>query len=148
MNCIIKKFAVCEADTVAIDLDARRSEIEKRIGKERSEATFKVIAALRKFGDNQSLGREIYHFSYFKAARNARRFGNALEAKGYKLLDIAKASKTEVRVKFSHTGQTTVDSIVEYEASLPIMAKRHGGYYDGWETSVESGNPLNFDCVT
>lgn len=130
-------IVVSEDDIAAIDPNMRRNEIEKQIGKSRCDAFFLALVAMRQHGDDANVASDIFHYSYFRSIRRARQFGKWLTAEGYKLHDLWTVRKSRVRVDFSHTGQTTLNSMTEHENSLSRMAENHGGIYDGWETSVE-----------
>lgn len=128
-------------DIAAIDPGMRRDELEKQIGKEETDALLRILAVLRQQGDVPEVTREIFHNAYFPSKRQAKHFGKWLTARGYKVFATWQVRKSRMRVEFSHVGQVTLGAIVEHQKSLPKLAGAHGGFYDGWETSVENEQP-------
>lgn len=98
----------------------------------------KVLEALRKEGDLETLSREVLHWAYFTELNDASTFTKWLETEGYRVISVKKTEDgAQMEVHFSHHGTMMLQDITHHTIMLKRKAKDLNGDYDGWETSVE-----------
>lgn len=98
----------------------------------------KVLEALRKEGDLDTLSREVLHWAYFTELNDASTFTKWIETEGYRVISVKNTEDgAQMQVHFSHHGTMMLQDITHHTIMLNRKAKNLNGDYDGWETSVE-----------
>jgi regulator of RNase E activity RraB len=97
-----------------------------------------TLKALLDAGSNLAKPHVIDHWFYFRDEPSARAAGQELTAAGFSVEDIAKESEgADWRVLARKTMVPLLADVEKTSAYLEVLAKRHHGDYDGWETQVE-----------
>jgi hypothetical protein len=104
-------------------------------------ADARVVEALEEKGDRLDLPRRVDHWAYFRSAAARDAFVADALSEGFEL----QAVWDDGPDKHPHAAQlhrvdaVNLDHIHGVTMTLFELAARHGGTYDGWETSVEAG---------
>ena len=103
----------------------------------------RVVYQLSQHGDLLTVPRPVEHWMNFKTQYDREAYWNAVNAKGFELLEMVTDKENEEGYPFSL--HITRDDKVDYdsidECVLPLwgLAKEHNGNYDGWETGIVQG---------
>jgi hypothetical protein len=99
----------------------------------------RVCAALEKEGDALVASRPIDHWVFFEPGLDVGAFVVEARELGFALRDgvLPEAGEGSVRVQLRREDVPSLENIDEVVLPLYRLALRHGGSYDGWETSVE-----------
>jgi len=99
----------------------------------------KVVSQLVKAGDNLSAPRKVSHWIYFHSENERKTFIEFIQTKGYNIdnTNYVKQDKFPYSVTISKTNMATVEAMIPITKELKAIAKKYGGDYDGWESSVE-----------
>jgi hypothetical protein len=99
----------------------------------------KIVEVLEQHGDNQEILRRVDHWAYFTSETARRAFVNEVATIGFRNdPENAPQSDTEFAARVFRVEGTELESIHATVMQLWSAARRYGGYYDGWETSVET----------
>ncbi len=102
----------------------------------------KVIAALRRSGDEIVLAREVKHWALFSSQDGAKMYIDWLADQEFGQIELAQAEDPDGldwRVTYTHEVVPRLEVITTHTVPATKHAELLGGNYDGWETSVESG---------
>jgi uncharacterized protein (TIGR01619 family) len=100
----------------------------------------RVVDNLEEHGDKLEKPREVYHWIYFKAAKDRETFLEKIKSDGFKIeaKDHDKGlGEYSYTLKISRIDKVDLDNINDYCLYLWETAQECDGDYDGWETSVE-----------
>ena len=103
----------------------------------------KVQAALLESGDNHGIARDVDHWAYFPSRFSAEAMRQWLEKSDYEVTACGaneEDGEWPFVVKFRHHGTMELAAISNRTIALARYADGLDGYYDGWETSVETGD--------
>ncbi len=101
-----------------------------------------VLEALANSGDEPGIVRPVWHYVLFKADEGRRRFIEWSKASGFEVTDRARSDGRTLEpgmVSIARSHSARPDDIDSHVLEVFCAAKRFGGEYDGWETSVEKG---------
>ncbi|MFN6104527.1 MAG: DUF695 domain-containing protein [Planctomycetaceae bacterium] len=102
-----------------------------------------VIEQLKKHGDSLQKKRPVFHWAYFSSEASRSQFAAEIKSRGYAVTDesaVADAnSPFPWSVSFERVDNVDWNSINEVTIELLELANSLAGDYDGWETSVETG---------
>ena len=98
-----------------------------------------LIAELQAAGDKTEIEREVFHTIFFPDAESKDVCIAEVVDRGYVVSDESYDEETEVYlVDVSHVTSITPQEMEKAVLNIASDAKKHGGIYDGWYTSVES----------
>lgn len=98
----------------------------------------RVLNVLYDNNDNPETVRNVDHWAYFNQPSQADQFKQWLESERYKNIEIEPVDEqNKIRVRFSHDGNMALGELTRHTIPSNRKAKELGGYYDGWETSIE-----------
>lgn len=100
----------------------------------------KTVETLQERGDRQDIPRRVDHWAYFPSEEKRDAFVTDARRIGFTDDVVSSADADEYAARVFHTDRTDLETIHSGVMRLFDIATRHGGYYDGWETSVESGS--------
>ena len=106
-----------------------------------------VIASLAENGADLTKPAHIVHYLYFKSIAAAEAAATELKAAGYRIKRVGKAPVTSLwqrlfgPASFSCIAETNIapseENVSAASDFMNGLASKHGGEYDGWESSVE-----------
>ena len=98
----------------------------------------RLAEVLEENGDDPEIPRRVDHWAYFPSKKQRSAFVKAVAAHGFKN-DRTNAPEPDdtFGARVFRTDRTELESIHAAVMLLWVVAKEHGGQYDGWETSVE-----------
>ena len=102
----------------------------------------KVIESLDGHGDNNEVPRRIDHWAYFPTPEARNAFETWSVEKGFEVQSRLEPddAKAAYGLQVFHTARPRLDEISIHTLGLMEQAKKLGGDYDGWESSVERGD--------
>lgn len=95
--------------------------------------------ALAAEGDPLVFPRRIDHYAYFATESDRAAFVEAIKADEYEIEKLAfdeEEGDLAYQVQFYRTDNIELDSIHEVTMKLVVLAAKHDGMYDDWETSI------------
>ncbi|MDV2080637.1 DUF695 domain-containing protein [Marinobacter xestospongiae] len=99
----------------------------------------KTMEQLRNSGDVDSVQREIRHWAYLPDESSCSQFSDWVSSEDYVLLvDCQFDEEAGFQVHYRHVGTVQLADITGHTIPANRMARKLGGRYDGWETTVES----------
>lgn len=98
-----------------------------------------TLEALRSEGDDGQEPRTISHWAYFESDSDRRAFVDALDGDRYRVVRLSEdpESEDEFCAYFETREPERPAEIYSRTEKLFILAREHGGSYDGWEVPVE-----------
>ncbi len=99
----------------------------------------RTLQSLEKHGDRHEIEREVCHWVYFKSADDRTCFVTAAKDKGYKLLGESEKEAGQFGANVARVDAIDYNTINSIVLELFDLATKTNGEYDGWETSVETG---------
>jgi uncharacterized protein (TIGR01619 family) len=102
----------------------------------------KVLRHLEENGDNPAISRPVSHFIYFKDEVSREKYWTGISTQGYQKVEEGfdpALGETPYKLQVSKEVTTQEETINEAVLSLWNLAQQHDGDYDGWETSIETG---------
>ncbi|MEL7486105.1 MAG: DUF695 domain-containing protein [Pseudomonadota bacterium] len=101
----------------------------------------KVLAALAENGDVHDIERPIDHWAYFPSRLAAETMRQWLESDRYQITQCGENAESDwpYVVKFRHVAPIGLVDLSNRTIAFARRANGLDGYYDGWETSVETG---------
>ncbi|MBC3542274.1 DUF695 domain-containing protein [Rufibacter sediminis] len=102
----------------------------------------KVLRHLEENGDKPAISRQIDHWIYFKDEASRSKYWQEIASKGYQKVEESfepEIEETPYKLQVSITSTTQEDAIHDVVVYLWNLAQDHGADYDGWETSIETG---------
>ncbi|MBE2256068.1 MAG: DUF695 domain-containing protein [Ignavibacteria bacterium] len=106
-----------------------------------SIANKKVIEQLIKHGDDLTSSREVFHWIFFKSESDIDLFLDKIKNDNFtveskNMLESSDEYKYSLVIK--RVDKVDLMSVDEYVFYLRHIADEAGGFYDGWETSIEN----------
>lgn len=99
----------------------------------------RVLQNLEEHGDRHKIQREVTHWAYFNSNDDRARFVAGAEQRGYELLGQSQSEAGRFGTRISRVDAIDYNSINAVVLELFDLAQQCNGEYDGWETSVETG---------
>ena len=99
----------------------------------------RVLQNLEEHGDRHEIQREVCHWIYFKSSDDRSRFVAKAQELGYRLIDESQTDSGQFRANISCATAVDYNTINSVVLELFDLAAECQGEYDGWETSVETG---------
>ncbi len=99
----------------------------------------RVLDNLESHGDPLTKERPVFHWLYFKAEKDRKKFRNEIIDLGFNIENESfdQAGEYPYLIHISRNDKVDYNSLDDYVIHLWKLAKDHNGDYDGWETSVE-----------
>ena len=99
-----------------------------------------VLRSLAGAGDKLTKSRKVNHWIYFSKEEEMNLCKNELINANFTIESAAKSklSSLPFELQIWRIDHVNIDSIYPITSKLRIIAKKYGGEYDGWETSVET----------
>jgi uncharacterized protein (TIGR01619 family) len=102
----------------------------------------RILVALEEHGDDHSISRPVQHWAYFKSADQRAAFANEISSIGFEIktqTELGESDAFPYGISFVRDSTVDEESINNLVLDLVDRTTKHGGDYDGWETSVENG---------
>ncbi|WP_181305494.1 DUF695 domain-containing protein [Rufibacter sp. XAAS-G3-1] len=103
----------------------------------------KVLRQLEENGDNPAISRQVTHFVYFQDEASREKFWAGISAQGYQKVEERfdpDSEETPYILQVARETTTEQEAINEVVLSLWHLAQQYNAAYDGWETSIETGD--------
>ena len=100
----------------------------------------RVVDVLQQHGDPLTVERRVDHWAYFPDERARSAFLAAVAAHGFEP-QVPASTDENFAAHVHRVDSVALDDIHEVTTLLEELAEKHGGEYDGWETSVEAPPP-------
>ncbi len=103
--------------------------------------SMKIITLLKEEGDDLSLPREVEHYVVFDTPTQKERFINSKELtqEGFVFKDEISSEEYEHGVALSKVHSVDEVTLQKTVAQIYEELKKHGGYYEGWSTTLAGG---------
>ncbi|RNI28963.1 DUF695 domain-containing protein [Rufibacter latericius] len=102
----------------------------------------KLLRHLEENGDNPSIARQVDHWIYFKDEASRQHFWRKIEILGFQKVEESfepEIQETPYKLQVASESKLEEEAINGLVLSLWSLAQEYGAEYDGWETSVETG---------
>ncbi|WP_299325937.1 DUF695 domain-containing protein [uncultured Maribacter sp.] len=98
-----------------------------------------VLRSLEEAGDLLSKSRPVYHWLYFSTEDEMKRCENDLVSSNFIVNNAGINTESDLPYELHvyRVDHVDIDTIYPITSQLRVMARKYGGEYDGWETSVE-----------
>lgn len=106
-----------------------------------SIANKKVIEQLIKHGDDLTSSREVFHWIYFKSESDIDLYLDKIKNDNFTVESknmIESSDEYKYSLVIKRVDKVDLMSVDEYVFYLRRIAEEVGGFYDGWETSIEN----------
>ncbi|GGK82228.1 DUF695 domain-containing protein [Rufibacter glacialis] len=104
----------------------------------------KVLRNLEDLGDNPDVSRKVVHWIYFRDEASLEKYWQEIAAKGYRKEEEGfepHSEETPFKLQVSLEAKTQEETIHDMVLYLWNLAQEQDATYDGWETSIEKGDP-------